>query len=227
MIIKKAIYIVSILILASCTDDDNVTNPLIVGDNCLRGTGAIISEMRDLGSFTGIQNSIPANVFVSQGPVEAVRIDSPSNILENIITTVDNNTLNIRVNECIEDVDNIAIFATIPDIERLVITGVGNMSTTGAIDVDDLNILLTGVGNFNLEGSADELEISLMGVGDINAFELNSNICNIDISGVGNAELLVNDELNVTITGAGTVFYRGTPSLTTTITGDGAVEDAN
>lgn len=225
--IRKALYVLSVLILASCSDDDNVTNPLIIGDTCLRGTGAVITEMRDLGNFTGIQNAIPASVFISQGPVEAVRIDGPSNILAEIITTISNNTLNIRIDECIEDIGSIDVYVTIPNIERLIVTGVGNMSTTEAIDVDELNITLTGVGNFSLEGTANEMDISLMGVGDINAFQFNTDICNIDISGAGNAELFVNDELNVIITGTGSVFYLGMPSVTSTITGDGNVINAN
>ena len=225
--IRRAIYVLSVLILASCSDDDNVNNPLIIGDTCLRGTGAMTTEMRDLGNFTGIQNAIPANVQISQGPVEAVRIDGPSNILEKIITSVSNNTLNIRIDECIEDIGSIAVYVTIPDIERLVLTGVGNMSTTEAIDVDELNIILTGVGNFSLEGTADVLDISMMGAGDINAFQFNTDICNIDISGAGDAELWVNDELNVIITGTGSVFYLGMPSVTSTITGDGNVINAN
>lgn len=227
MIIKRAIYVVSLLIMVSCTSDDNVTNPLFIGDNCLRGTGAVITEMRDLGNFTGIQNSIPANVFITQGTVEAVRIVGPSNILAEIITTVNNNTLNIRIDECIEDIGDIAIYATVPDIDQLVQTGVGNMNTTEAIDVDELNITLTGVGNFSLKGTADELDITLTGAGDINAFQFNSDICNINISGAGDAELWVNDELNVTITGVGSVFYLGTPTVTSTITGNGSVIDVN
>ena len=227
MLIKRLIYTVLVLVLGSCTSDDNDANPLVVGDNCLRATGSVVTEFRDLGNFTGIQNAIPANVLITQGPVEAVRIDAPANILEEMITSVDNNTLNIRINQCIDDLDNVNIFVTIPEIERLLLTGVGNMSTTGSIEADELDITLTGVGNFSLKGRADILDVMLTGVGDINAFQFETDICNINISGVGDAEVFVNDELNVTITGLGSVFYLGTPTVTSTITGTGSVIDAN
>ncbi len=227
MRINKLIYAVFAITLIACSSDDSDSNPLFVGDDCLRGIGPVTTELRDLGNFTGVQNSIPANVQITQGPVEDVRIDAPANILEEIITTVDNNTLNIRINECIEDLDNVNIFVTIPEIERLLLTGVGNMNTTESIEVEDLEITLTGVGNFSLKGRAEMLNITLIGVGDVNAFQFETNICNINISGVGDTEVFVNDELDVTITGNGSVFYLGTPTVNSTITGTGTVIDAN
>ncbi len=227
MLIKRVFYPILLLLLAACTSDDSNSNPLLVGDDCLRGTGPVVTELRDLGNFTGIQNAIPANVLITQGPVEDVRIDAPANILEEIVTTVDNNTLNIRINECIEDLDNVNIFVTIPEIELLSLTGVGNMSTTESIEAGELEITLTGVGNFSLKGRADMLDVFLTGVGDINAFQFETDICSINISGVGDAEVFVNDELNVTITGNGSVFYLGTPIVNSIITGTGSVIDAN
>lgn len=227
MRIQRYFYTITVLILLACNNDDGTDNPLIVGDNCLRGTGPVVTETRDLGNFSRILSSVPANISISQGPVEPVRIDAPSNIFEVLITTVNNNTLDIRINECIEDLDNVHIFVTIPDIERLVLAGVGNINTSEAIDVDDLELSLTGVGNFSLKGRTENLNINLTGVGNINAFQFISDTCNINITGVGDAEIFVNDELNVTISGAGTVFYLGMPTVSSFITGNGSVIDAN
>ena len=222
-----SLYFILFLIVGGCNDDDDSNNPFMFGDNCLRGSGAVISETRDLGDFTRIQNSIPADIFITQGPAEPISIEAQANILEQMMTTVSNNTLSISFDDCVEDIDDISIFITIPDITGLTLTGVGNFNTEGAIDVDELDITLTGAGNFNLEGTADILNISLTGVGDVNTFPLNTNICNVNLSGVGNAEVSVNDELDVTITGVGSVFYRGEPVVTTTITGSGSVINSN
>ena len=227
MYFKRYFYLVAGLILAACTSDDTVDNPLFIGDTCLRGTGPVTTELRDLGNFTGIISSIPANVIITQGLVEPVRIDAPTNVLSALTTTVNNNSLNIRIDECIEDLGDVNIFVTIPDIELLVLAGVGNMNTSEAIDVDNLDISLTGVGNFSLKGTADNLDINLTGVGDVDAFQFVSDVCDISISGAGNAEVSVNDELNVIITGVGSVFFLGMPTVTSTITGDGSVIDVN
>ena len=227
MRINKILFACLVFYIAACTGDDSANNPLIAGDDCLRGTGALTTESRDLGNFTGIQNTIPANVFITQGPLEEVSIEAPSNVLDVIRTSVDNNTLNIRIDQCIENLERVNIYVTIPEISRLVLTGVGNMTTENEIDVDELEVTLTGVGNFNLQGTAVELTIDLLGVGSVDADLLNSDICDVDISGEGNVEVFVNNELDVTITGIGSVFYRGNPTVSSTITGNGSVVDAN
>lgn len=226
MNVREIFFLIALAIFVAC-DKNDTDNPFFAGDDCLRGIGANVTETRDLGNFTGILNTIPANVFITQGPLEAVRIEAQTNILDVLETNVENNTLSIEFNECTEDLSDISIHVTIPEINKLSLTGVGAMNTEGDIDVAELDISLTGVGNFNLQGRADTLNIQLIGVGDVNAFPLLADIGNVNISGAGNSEVFINNELSVTITGVGTVFYKGTPVINSTITGDGAVIDAN
>ncbi len=207
--------------------EDNIDNPLIVGDDCLRGLGAPVSENRSLSSFNAIINTIPADVFITQGLLADVRVEAPSNIIGDIRTVVNNRTMTIRVEDCIEDLGDVAIHVTIPEISSLTISGVGNMTAAEDWNVTELELILAGVGNFNLKGSAETLDILLSGTGRINAFPFNTDVCDITISGVGDAELFVNDELNVTISGTGDVFYLGMPVVNSTVTGSGAVIDAN
>lgn len=223
----KGVFLFIFLILISACSEDNVDNPLIVGDDCLRGVGDLVTDNRSLPNFTDIINTIPADVFITQGPLEDVRVEARSNIIGDIRTVINNETLTIRIDECIEDLGGVQIHVTIPEISDLTITGVGNMNSVNDWVVTDLDLSLTGVGNFNLKGKAQNLDIELTGSGRINAFPLESDVCDISISGAGDAELFVNDELNVTITGVGDVFYLGTPTITSTITGVGAVIDAN
>ncbi len=226
MKIRGILFLIVVAFLAACSDDSD-SNPLISGDNCIRGDGAIVTETRDLPDFTTINSTIVADIFVTQGPLEPIRIEAQQNILDELETQVSINTLTISFDECVEDVDNIRIFITIPDIRALILTGVGSMNTVNQIDVDDLDINLTGVGNFNLEGTADNLNVLITGVGDVLGFSFNTDQCNINITGEGDAEVFVNNELNVTITGIGTVFYLGSPTVTSTITGTGSVIDVN
>lgn len=223
---KEIFFLIVLAIFVAC-DKNNTDNPFVVSDDCLRGIGANVSETRDLGNFTGILSTIPANVFITQGPLEAVRIESQANILEVLKTSVVNNTLSIEFEKCVKELNDVSIHVTIPEINKLNLTGVGDMSTVGDIDVTELDISLTGAGNFNLQGRAETLNIQLIGVGDVSAFTLLADIGNVNISGVGNTEVFISDELNVTITGVGTVFYKGSPVISSTITGDGAVINAN
>ena len=226
MKIKGLLLSFLIVILCSCSDD-SADNPLFAGDDCLRGTGEIVSEDRDLPNFTAIINTIPADVFITQGPLEDVRVEARSSIIGDIRTVINNETLTIRVEDCIEDLGNVDIHVTIPEITDLTITGVGNMNAVNDLVVTDLDLSITGVGNFDLKGKAQNLDIELTGAGLINAFPFETDVCDISISGAGDAEVFVNDELNVTITGVGDVFYQGTPTVTSNITGTGSVVEAN
>ena len=226
MKIKGIIFFIFLIIISACSED-SVDNPLIVGDDCLRGTGNLVSEDRSLPNFTAIVNTIPANVFITQGDLEDVRVEARSDIIGDIRTVINLETLTIRVEECIQDLGGVEIHVTIPEITDLTITGVGNMTAVNDLVVTQLDLSLTGVGNFNLRGSAQNLDIDIAGSGSINAFPFETDICDINISGEGDAEVFVNDELDVTITGVGDVFYQGMPVVTSTITGVGTVVDAN
>ena len=223
----KGIFLFIFLIIISACSEDSVDNPLIVGDDCLRGTGNLVSEDRTLPNFTAIINTIPANVFITQGDLEDVRVEARSNIIGDIRTVINNETLTIRVEECIEDLGSVDVHVTIPEITDLTITGVGNMTSVNNWVVTDLDLSLTGVGNFNLKGKAQNLDIDISGTGGIDAFPFETDLCQINISGVGDAQVFVNDELDVTISGVGDVFYQGMPMVTSNITGDGSVVDAN
>ena len=138
------------------------------------------------------------------------------------------------------------IFITIPEIRELTIAGSGEIfgenvflvedaelriSGSGNMDLamegDDFEVAITGSGNIKLEGLADELDIKITGSGDIAAFKLDALRARIEITGSGNAEVQVQDELDVKISGSGDVRYKGTPSLDINISGSGRVVDAN
>ena len=74
-----------------------------------------------------------------------------------------------------------------------------------------------------ISGSANQQHFDISGSGDIHAFGLPGKSANVDITGSGNCEVNVSDQLNVEISGSGNVYYLGNPSITTDITGSGNV----
>jgi len=227
----RLIFPVILLLILSCTSDVNIDypdyDPNIHDNNCLRGQGTIVSESRIFDDFHSIVNTIFADILITQGPKEDVIIEAQPNILREIKTEVVNGELRLGLNRCVNIAQAVKVHVTIPEIRSLSITGVGDIIAQNEFDLPSLNITLTGVGNFNLKGTTETMDITLIGVGDVEAFGLNSDICDVQLTGVGDVEVLVNDELNVTITGTGTIFYRGNPTVNSTITGSGSVVDAN
>jgi len=226
---SKFILLLMALVSFSCDNDVNIDFPNfpIGSNNCLPGQGTIVSENRTVGDFHSIINTIYADILLTQGPQQDIIIEGQQNIIDQIKTDVVNGELRLTLNRCVRIAQGVKVYITIPEIRNLALTGVGNIIAQNNFDLTDLNVTLSGTGDFRLQGTTTTLDISLTGVGDVKAFQLNSDICNVGITGVGDVEVFVNDELNVTITGTGTVFYKGHPTITSNITGSGIIVDSN
>ncbi len=223
--IKLSLLLLFIFLNFSCDLDSDTSS--FSGTNCLEGQGAIVSESRVLNDFNSINSSIYAEILITQGPLEDVIIEAQQNILNEIETNVINGELMITSNRCVDIVEPVEVYVTIPDIQNLTLTGVGSFVSQNDFNLGNLGISLTGTGDFELQGTVNNLDILLTGVGDINAFGLISEVCNVNVSGVGDVEVFANDELNVTLSGVGNIYYMGNPNLTINITGSGNVIDSN
>ena len=223
--------IVLVVLFMSCSNDVNIdfpgTNFPPGTNNCILGQGSITSESRTLANFNSINTTIFAEILLTQGPLADVVIEGQQNIIDQILTEVVNNELRITLNRCVNIAQAVKVHITIPEISKLTLTGSGDIIAQNDFDLSDLNVTLTGAGNFNLRGMSTNLDVILTGVGDVNAFDLETDVCDVRITGVGDTEVFVNNELNVTITGTGSVYYKGSPSITSSITGVGSVIDAN
>ena len=216
------------LLTLSCSVDVNNDFPDNFSPNsCLDGQGSIVSETRLLADFHSINSTIFADIHLTQGPNEDIIIEAQQNILRELNTTVVEGELRLTLDRCVDIIQPVKVLITIPEINNLTLTGVGDFIAINDFDLTELNVVLTGVGDFNLKGTTTAMDITLTGVGDVKAFDLNSDMCDIDITGVGDAEVFVNDELNVTITGIGSLFYKGNPTITSNITGTGSIVDSN
>jgi hypothetical protein len=90
--------------------------------------------------------------------------------------------------------------------------------------VDQLSLSISGSGEGQLAGRADRLSLSVSGRGKVAAPQLQVARASVSISGVGNADLWVTDELRVDISGAGHVRYLGSPRIRQSISGLGSVD---
>ena len=205
--------------------------PSCTGDiDCFDNSGPIVAESRDVEDFHSIILMGIGNIYLTQGSAKELRIETNEEVLSLLETSVSNETLTVDLNEdeCItQNIDRLDIYITIPEIKSLRVSGVGNITAQNDFELDDLDITLDGVGNATLGGTVDNLRTSSSGVGNIHAFDLIAENCEILINGVGNVEVTVFKELNVTINGSGNVFYKGMPTVTVDISGSGNVMDAN
>ncbi len=91
------------------------------------------------------------------------------------------------------------------------------------VTTERLTDRLEGSGEIKFTGACIDAGHRIIGSGKIRANQLNTDVCEVYISGSGIAETYVNSALNVTIIGSGIVYYTGNPSVESDISGSGKV----
>jgi len=178
-------------------------------DRVVNGTGPIVSQILNVSSFERIENAGVANIYVSIGSPQFVRLKAQQNIIDVLTYEVIDNTFKIGIEK------NISIGQSEDIIFEIVVSKLSDIS-------------IFGVGSYELEGDfQDDLTISLIGVGDVHAYEMEVGTCTILSTGVGNCWVNVRDELNITLTGVGNVYYRGIPAINQNVSGAGNIINDN
>ncbi len=222
---------------------------LDIDDNlggCIRAEGPVTSEMLELGRIEGIDLAIPATVFLTQGAEQSVEIEAQEEVIDQLETSVRGGIWDIEYDRCVKNESSIRIYITLPELTSLKISGSGEIISQNKLVVDDLEVEIPGSGDIDLvleaddiearisgsgsirfEGIADALDINIPGSGDLKCYNLEARKASVKISGSGDAELWVTEDLDVDISGSGDVFYKGSPSLNVSVSGSGGVVDAN
>lgn len=203
------------------------------------------AEERDVGAFEDLIVASSMHVYLSQGPVKAVRVEAESNLLPYIITHREGNKLSVKTedNTSISSNHPISIYLTTPDIKKVNMAGSGKIETRDTIFNDaGLKITLAGSGSINIKMNAPEtdaniagsgtitvsgftrkLDINLTGSGDFKGKNLKSEEAKVKIAGSGSAWIFASVNLSAKILGSGNVHYVGTPSMDNDILGSGKV----
>jgi len=74
-----------------------------------------------------------------------------------------------------------------------------------------------------VEGEAKEFKLDLSGVTDIDASNLVSANCDVEISGMGSAEVNVTENLDASVSGMGKIAYTGHPRVHANTSGIGRI----
>jgi hypothetical protein len=183
------------LIFGSCCDEDYM----------FENNHHIKTEDISVKDFSKIKLENVANVYVTTGESISVEFTAYENILDYMDADVYNDELVLKFRHSIDVSSNeeIRVDITMPELEK---------------------VTLSGVGNFYIDGpKQDRLDVDLNGIGNINAFDLPVYKSDIDINGTGNVKVQALDDLNVDINGIGKVYYQGSPKVSSHIHGLGDV----
>lgn len=211
------------------------------------GSGNVISQTRKVSGFQSVQVSYPAEVFITQGKTESLKIEAEDNLLPGLRTEVKDGTLEIFYNvdegKEVSPTKLVKITLVVKDLQQVDFSSAGELtvdalktdklkiSLDGAgqlnlndLDTRSLNVDLSGAGSLNASGTADDLELNISGFGGFDGGELHSQTAVVSMSGAGSSTVWVDDSLKAEISGAGSVSYYGKPSVDKDINGVGSVK---
>jgi hypothetical protein len=209
------------------------------------GSGKRATEERDIGNVTEVVIDRSNNLEIVHGDVPGLSVTADDNILPLLETRNRKGKLTFKTKSdfSLHPVTPISYKLQVPQLEKITITGVGNvqakdltgdaltLNLSGAgnaklsnISCKSLTLVLSGTGNTTLTGKVDKLAIKLTGAGEVDAQELKAVTVDTHISGVGTAKIWAANELKAKISGAGHILYKGNPKIDQTITGAGSVK---
>ncbi|NLP56616.1 head GIN domain-containing protein [Lutibacter sp. B1] len=200
----------------------------------INGNGNITTETRKISNFDKISVGGSFHVELFKSNENTITIKGDENVLEFIVTEVENNKLKIYFEKGYNINTRKAVQITVPfkNLEEVALAGSGDIISNDVIEADTLETSIAGSGdielkvstnklssnvagsgNTNFTGNTNDFNCSIAGSGDIMAYDLTSKIATIKIAGSGDVKVNVTDEIHTSNVGSGDVYYKGNPSV--------------
>lgn len=171
---------------------------------------AQISQERKVGDFTGILQSTSADVFITNGNENTVKVKADEHVIDKLTTNVENGILQIGTEGSLRNIRTLEVYITMKRLDYIKNSGSGNISCRGGLPGNDVKISINGSGDLEADMEAKNMEISISGSGDVELSGVRGDF-NLSVSGSGDveAENLQLENCNVTIQGSGDVQLKG------------------
>lgn len=214
----------------------------------IKGNGDEVTINRTIGEYDAIAVSGWFDVNLVDGAEGKLTLTGESNLLEYIITEVNNGKLVIKTEKGVNlkpSSWNNGIVITVPveSVDAIALSGSGDivgkttirtnnldtaMSGSGDIsldiDADTVSASMSGSGDIMLSGSTRDFDATISGNGDIKAFDLEADNVDATVSGSADIKVTANKMLKARVSGSGDITYKGNPEkLDTKTSGSGDI----
>ncbi len=170
-----------------------------------------VTEQRDLGGFTKIRIHTAAALEVVVGKDFAVEVSAPEKKLDNLVTTVEGDTLIVEYEEEEFHMKEAAhIRVHMPEFVAL--------DVSGAVEADienlqspEFDVEVNGASSIEIDGSCGRLTVELSGASNFEGRKLECEVVRVELNGAGNVEVYASREVEVDVNGVGNVDIYGKP----------------
>jgi hypothetical protein len=194
------------------------------------------AEIREAKDYHSIKLSSSFDVYITQSNEESVAVSaSEKKYMDEIEVKVEGGVLSIGMNKngwmkkWNGDKMKLKAYISFKTLKKLDVSGAcdvyfqgvvkandlkihlsGASDIKGDIDVNKLDVDLSGASDITVKGKASTLKIQASGASDFKGYGLNTEFCDVDVSGASGVKITVNKELSAKATGASDVRYQGT-----------------
>ena len=178
----------------------------------VKGSGIAKTEKRSPGSFNSLDVSFPGSIQVRSQEHQGLEISGDDNIVPLITAELKNDTLYIRTSKDCDPKSKLEIIVTAPDLKKFTFAGAGEADLSN-IKNDHLEIAMSGAGSLRASGETKAADISLTGVGSVDAKDLHAVDVKVKSTGVGSVDLYATGSLDAKASGIGEINYYGNPKV--------------
>ena len=211
--------------------------------NTETGNGDIVEDFRSYDDFDELEIAGNYQVtLISNSSNTGINIRADENLQDLIKTELKGSTLEVYSEVRLRGSETIQLTVNYDNLHKIEISGAAQldnegklkseilevqMSGAGAMELDieatKLHLDMSGAGAVILSGSTEIQKVTLSGAGSFEAYDLVSKKAYVTISGVGGAQLSVDEVLDATVSGVGGITYRGNPKVNKSVSGLGKV----
>jgi len=189
------------------------------------GVSTLDTTPRTVAPFTKIKVGSVIEVFIEKSDQQSVVIETNSNLTDQVLTTVNQNTLEVSLKKGNYKNITVRIYIKVPHIEKLEFEDSSNGHLI--FQTETLALELSGSAEVTLEGSANTLNTELKNAGILHGYLFPKSVVNTKSEDASLMEINCIDALNGKVSEAAKVYYRGTPTFNVELTEGGSVLSSN
>lgn len=188
------------------------------------GSGHPATQSRAVHDIYGIAVWVPAEVVVTQGAKEGLKITADDNLLAHIETVVENGVLRIRPRDqaSLSARTPIRVEVTARSPQLLAVAGSARIAAKSLV-LGRVEAKVQGSGRIELSGAAPDFSANIAGAGEVDAAQLAAQDGRVAISGSGRIRLSAQRNVTATISGSGDIGYYGNPKVEEHVAGSGRI----
>lgn len=163
---RQLLPLLALALLVTACDDIG----LIGGE---QGSGNLVPEIRDVATFSEIKvsSAVNVNLTVDAAATHSVIVTYDDNLLDNLITRVEGDTLIVAFQGSVNVTGGADRFVAVamPELASIDVSGASSVTATGAVSSYRLDA--SGASRVNLRDlTADDAEIDISGASDVDLY---------------------------------------------------------